>query len=97
MFCDNAGHLNEFCFRLKRIEKMHLDYARNSYCNEFTDFLPHSYSRAPPHTPSRTVSRFFRGPNHHSYGFGSRENNFVPRRFGYELRPHRGDHFPAYA
>jgi hypothetical protein len=25
--------------------------------------------------------------------FGSRENYFVPRRFGYGPRPHRGDHF----
>jgi hypothetical protein len=33
MFCDRAGHLDEFCFRHKRIEKRHLDYARNSYRN----------------------------------------------------------------
>jgi hypothetical protein len=32
--------------------------------------------------------------NHRSYGFDSRENSFVPRRFGYGPRPHRGDHFP---
>jgi hypothetical protein len=30
MFCGHAGHLDEFCFQRKRIEKMHLDYARNS-------------------------------------------------------------------
>jgi hypothetical protein len=30
MFCGRAGHLDEFCFQRKRIEKMHLDYARNS-------------------------------------------------------------------
>jgi hypothetical protein len=31
MFCSRAGHLNEFCFWYKRIEKSYLDYARNSY------------------------------------------------------------------
>jgi hypothetical protein len=58
-----ASHLDEFCFCRKRIEKRHFDYARNSYCNEFIDFLPHSYSHA--------LSSFFHGPNHLSYGFGS--------------------------
>jgi hypothetical protein len=29
IFCGRAGHLNEFCFRCKRIEKRHFDYARN--------------------------------------------------------------------
>jgi hypothetical protein len=29
LFCTRAGHLNEFCFHHKRIEKRHLDYARN--------------------------------------------------------------------
>jgi hypothetical protein len=71
MFCGRAGHLGEFCFHRKRIEKRRFDYARNSYRNEFTDFLPRYYSRAPPHTPSRAVSRFSYGPNHRSYGFGS--------------------------
>jgi hypothetical protein len=83
MFCGHAGHLDEFCFRRKKIEKRRLDYARNLYRNEFTDFLPHSYSRAPPHTPSRTMPHFTHEPNHCSYGFGSREDNFAPRRFGY--------------
>jgi hypothetical protein len=63
MFCGRAGHLDEFCFRQKRIEKRLFDYTRNSYRDEFTNFLPHSYSRAP--------SRFFHGPNYRSYGFGS--------------------------
>jgi hypothetical protein len=63
IFCGHAGHLNEFCFCLKRIEKRHLDYARNSYRNEFIDF--------PPRTSSRASSHFFHGPNHRSYGFGS--------------------------
>jgi hypothetical protein len=44
MFCGRAGHLDEFFFRRKRIEKMHFDYVRNSYCDEFSDFLPHFYS-----------------------------------------------------
>jgi hypothetical protein len=71
LFCGHACHLDEFCFPRKRIEKRCLDYARNSYHNEFTDFLPRSYSRAPPRTPSHDVSHIFHGPNHHSYGFGS--------------------------
>jgi hypothetical protein len=33
-------------------------------------------------------------PNHHSYGFGPRENCFEPRCFSYGPRPHRGDRFP---
>jgi hypothetical protein len=63
MFCGRAGHLDEFCFRRKRIEKWRLDYARNSYRNEFIDFLPR--------TTSCASSLFFHGPNHRSYGFGS--------------------------
>jgi hypothetical protein len=94
MFCGRAGHLDEFCFRRKRIEKMRFEYARNSYHDEFFDFLPCSYSRASPHTFSRALSRFSHGPNHCSYSFGLRENNFVPRRFGYDPHPHRGDRFP---
>jgi hypothetical protein len=39
MFCGLAGHLDEFCFRGKRIEKRRLDYVRNSYHNEFIDFF----------------------------------------------------------
>jgi hypothetical protein len=57
-------------------------------------FLPCSFSHALPHTSSRALSCFSHEPNDRSYGFGSRENNFVPRRFGYIPRPHRGDHFP---
>jgi hypothetical protein len=30
MFCGRAGHLNEFCFQCKRIERMRVEYARNS-------------------------------------------------------------------
>jgi hypothetical protein len=93
IFCGCAGHLDEFCFRRKRIEKRHFDYARNSYRDEFSDFPPCSYSRALPLTSSHALSCFPHGPNHHSYGFGSRENNFVPRYFGYSLHPHRGDRF----
>jgi hypothetical protein len=63
MFCGCAGYLYEFCFCHKRIEKRRFDYARNSYRDEFIDFPPRSYSRAP--------SRFFHGPNHRSYGFVS--------------------------
>jgi hypothetical protein len=103
MFCDCAGRLDEFCFRHKRIEKRHLDYARNSYHDEFIDFmhhsyshvLPRSYSRASPHTSSRALSHFSHVPNHHLYGFGSGENRFVPRRFGYGPRSYCGDRTPC--
>jgi hypothetical protein len=60
MFCSCAGHLDEFCFQHKRMEKRRLDYARNSYHDEFIDFLPHFSSHA--------LSHFSHGSNHHSYG-----------------------------
>jgi hypothetical protein len=93
IFCGRAGHLDEFCFYRKRIKNRRFDYARNSYHDEFSDFPPHSYSRASSHT-SHALSHFSHGPNHRSYGFGSRENNFVPRHFSYGPRPHHGDCFP---
>jgi hypothetical protein len=95
MFCGCAGHLDEFCFQHKRIEKRHFEYARNSYHDEFFEFPPHSYSRASPRTSYRALTQFSHGPNHCSYGFGSRENCFTPRRFGYGSRHHRGDRFPC--
>jgi hypothetical protein len=52
MVFGRASHLDEFRFHHKRIEKMHFDYARNSYRDEFIDFLPRSYSCALPHTSS---------------------------------------------
>jgi hypothetical protein len=87
MFCGHVGHLDEFCFCHKRIEKRCLDYARNSYHDEFIDFPPRTSSHASPHV--------FYGPNHRSYGFSSQENSFVPRRFGYGPGPHRGDRPPC--
>jgi hypothetical protein len=71
MFYGHAGHLDEFYFHHKRIEKRHFEYARNSYRDEFFDFLPRSYSCASSHTFSRALSCFAHGPNHCSYGFGS--------------------------
>jgi hypothetical protein len=71
MFCGYAGHLDEFSFRHKRMEKRCVEYARNSYQNEFIDFPPRSYTRASPRTSSRALSHFYHGPNHCSYGFGS--------------------------
>jgi hypothetical protein len=102
MFCGRAGHLDEFFFRRKRIDRRCVEYARDSYHDEFIDFpprsyshvLPRFYSRASPCTFSRALPQFAHGPNHHSYGFGPRENRLEPRRFGYGPRPHRGDHFP---
>jgi hypothetical protein len=93
MFYGRAGHLDEFCFRRKRIERRRFDYARNSYRDEFSDFPPRSYSHASPCTSSHALLHVSHGPNHSSYGFGLRENNFVPGRFGYDPRPHRGDRF----
>jgi hypothetical protein len=94
MFCGCVGHLDEFCFRRKRIERRRFDYARNSYHDEFSDFLSRSFSRALPHTSSCALAQFAHGPNHRSYGFGSQENRFEPRSFGYSPRPHRGDRSP---
>jgi hypothetical protein len=94
IFCGRVGHLDEFCFRCKRIERRRLDYARNSYRDDFSDFLPHSFSHTLPHTSSHALSHLPHVPNHRSYGFGSRENIFEPRRFGYGPHLHRGDHFP---
>jgi hypothetical protein len=102
MFCVCAGHLDEFCFRRKRIERRHVD-ARNSYRDEFLDLPPRSYSRVPPrsysHAWPRTISRvlpqFAHGPNHRSYIFGPRQNRFETKHFGYSPRLHRGDHFPC--
>jgi hypothetical protein len=110
MFCGRAGHLDEFCFWRKRIERRCVEYARNSYLDEFLDLSPRFYSRVPPrsyshashHTFSHALPRtsscalpqFAHEPNHHSYGFGARENHFEPRRFGYGSPPHRGDRFP---
>jgi hypothetical protein len=37
MFCGRAGHLDEFCFRRKRIEISYVEYARDSYRDEFLD------------------------------------------------------------
>jgi hypothetical protein len=70
MFCGCAGHLDEFCFWRKRIEMRRLDYARNSYCDEFSDFPPRSFSHALTHT-SHALPQFAHEPNHPSYGFGS--------------------------
>jgi hypothetical protein len=59
LFYGRAGHLDEFCFRQKRIERRHVEYARDSYRDEFIDFPPRSYSYVPPHFYSRTSSRTF--------------------------------------
>jgi hypothetical protein len=59
--CGRASHLNEFCFRLKRIEKMHFQYVRNSYRDGFFDFSPRSYSRSSSRTSSRVLSYFSHG------------------------------------
>jgi hypothetical protein len=48
MFCGHAGHLDEFYFRRKRIERRRVEYVRNSYRDELIDYPPHSYSHVPP-------------------------------------------------
>jgi hypothetical protein len=101
MFCGCAGHLDEFCFWRKRIARRHVEYARDSYRDEFINFPPRSYSHVPPRFYSRALPRIFShalpqftyGPNHRSYGLGPREKRFEPRRFGYGPRPHHGDRF----
>jgi hypothetical protein len=86
IFCGRAGHLDEFCFRHKRIERRRVEYARNSYRDEFIDFpsrsyshsLPSFYSQALPRTFSCALSctsscaspQFAHGSNHRSYDFG---------------------------
>jgi hypothetical protein len=86
MFCGHAGHLDEFCFRQKRIEMRRVEYARDAYHDEFNNFSPRSYFHVPPHFYSRASPRTFshalpctsssaspqfaHGPNHRSYGFG---------------------------
>jgi hypothetical protein len=78
IFCGRAGHLDEFCFRCKRIERRRVEYARDLYRNEFIDFPhrsyshvpPRFYSRASPHTSPRAFPQFSYKPNHRSYGFG---------------------------
>jgi hypothetical protein len=86
MFYGRASHLDEFCFRRKRIERRRVEYARDSYRDEFIDFLPRSYSHVPPrfysrasprtfsralpHTFSSASPQFAHGPNHCSYDFG---------------------------
>jgi hypothetical protein len=107
MFCDRAGHLDEFCFQRKRIERSRVESARDSYRDEFIDFPPRSYSHVPPHfysrasprtfscalprTSSGALPQFAHGSNHRSYDFGPRENRFELRRFSYGPHPHRGD------
>jgi hypothetical protein len=71
-FCGHAGHLDDFCFRRTRIETRRVEYARNSYRDEFIDFspcsyshvLPRFYSRASPCTSSHALPQFSYGPNH---------------------------------
>jgi hypothetical protein len=71
MFCDRAGHLDEFCFWHKRLERRRFESARNTYRDEFFYFPPRSYSRASPRTSLRALTQFSYGSNHRLYGFAS--------------------------
>jgi hypothetical protein len=82
MFYGRAGHLDEFCFQHNRMEKRRVNYARNSYHDEFTDF--------PPQFSSRALSHFSHGPNYRSYGFALQESSLMPGSFGVDPRSHRG-------
>jgi hypothetical protein len=48
-----------FCGRWKRIERRHVEYARDSYRDEFIDFLSRSYSHVLPRFYSRASPRTF--------------------------------------
>jgi hypothetical protein len=87
--CGHADHLDEFCFRRKRIEKRRFEDARNSYM--MSSFIFHLILIL---VLRLTLLHISLGPNYHSYGFGSRERRFEPRRFGYGPRHHHGDRFP---
>jgi hypothetical protein len=68
------------------MERRRVEYARDSYHDEFIDFPPRSYSHVPPRfysrasprtfsralprTSSGALPQFAHGPNHSSYGFG---------------------------
>jgi hypothetical protein len=66
LFCDRAGHLDEFCFQRKRIERRRVEYARDSYHDEFFNVPPQSYSHVPPHFYSRASPRTFSRPLPHT-------------------------------
>jgi hypothetical protein len=59
IFCGHAGHLDEFYFWRKRIERRRIEYARDSYRDEFLDVPPRSYSRILPRSYSCFISHFF--------------------------------------
>jgi hypothetical protein len=59
MFCGRADHLDEFCFRQKRIERRHVEYVRDSYRDELFNVPAQSYSRISPRSYSRASSRTF--------------------------------------
>jgi hypothetical protein len=71
MFYGCDSHLDEFYFQRMRIERRRLDYTRNSYRDEFSDFLPRSFSRSLSLTSSHALSHLSHGSNHLSYGFDS--------------------------
>jgi hypothetical protein len=95
MFCGRAGHLDEFCFRLKRAERRHVEYARDSYRDEFLDDLPQSYSRisprsysrALPHTFSRAFPRTFSSALLHTSSIASPQFTHGPNHRSYGSRP----------
>jgi hypothetical protein len=71
MFCGRSGHLDEFCFRRKRIERRRAEYARDSYRDEFIDFLPRSYSHISPRFYSRASPHTFSRALPHTYSSAS--------------------------
>jgi hypothetical protein len=75
IFCGRAGHLDEFCFRLKRIAKRRHEYARNSYHDEFFDLPPRSYSHVLSHSFDGILLGYT--PHGRSYRFYDLETNTV--------------------
>jgi hypothetical protein len=103
MFCGRTGHLDEFCFRRKRSERRRVEYARNSYRDEFIDFPHRSYSHVPPR-----FTLALRLTLLHVIFLSSLMDLVIAHMilvhertalsldaFGYGTRPHRGDRFPC--
>jgi hypothetical protein len=92
MFCGHVSHLDEFYFRCKRIEKMHFDYARNSYRDEFSDFFL-ALSLALCLTLLLVLCLISLMDLTVAHMVLVHERTTLCLCFGYGLCPHRGDRF----
>jgi hypothetical protein len=82
MFCGRGGHLDEFCFRWKRIERRRIEYARDSYRDEFIDFLHRSYSHVLPRFYSHT------SPHTFSYALPHTSSSVLPHTIAHMVLVH---------